>query len=113
MNLDKLKDLPVAELQSLHAEQRSVAEAAKAEYHDQQDRAEMLSLAVRCKQRGYWPGDTVRLEGKYAGKQDPLAIFVGFHKSVDWPIVRLIKKDGTLSENTTDVYPGGRVTKVE
>ena len=114
MTLEQLKNLPAAEVAQLSQQQAVIAVAAKQEFHTQQEKAARLALAAKCHAQGFWPGDLVQVHGKYAGKQDPMAVFHGFHRSGGWLVVRLLNKDGSPSEKLTELYVNhceARVTK--
>ena len=111
MKIEQLKLLPAAEVAQRSHQQAAAARTAKQEYDTEKEKADTLSLAVTCHSLGFWPGDTVRVNGKYSGKQNPLGIFVGLRQSLGWIIVRLLKKDGSPSEVLTEIYRRESVTK--
>lgn len=117
MNLDDLRGLSADELQAGKAPHVAAAKDLRDQLREQEQLIRNYDIARACQTWGAWIGDKVQVNGKVAGKTNPIGYLRGFENPEfsggGWPLVYLILANGKESENPTRIWSNCSLTKID
>lgn len=116
MKLDDLRGMTADQLKESKAPYAAAAQDLRDKLREQEAIIYAHNIAHACLTWGAWIGDKVQVNGKVAGKTNPVGYLRGFENPEfsggGWPIVYLILANGKESDNPTRIWSSQTLTKI-